>query len=1663
MFYHFSSNMTRSLLRLLRPYVTTSLALITALSATAAPVINEIMYRPGTTYPENTDMEFIEIHNPDEEAVDLSGWAITDGFSYTFPAGTTIAAGGYLVVASNPTAIGVNGALGPWTSGTLSNGGETISLSEPDGDNWDTVDTIDYADEGDWATRGFNTTDGWSWDSLADSNGHSLERRNPSLIVDNGQNWGASSASGGTPGTANSLLVTNIAPVITNVSHSPAVPTSSDPVTITARLTDESQATDLTAVLRWRNATSTSPGDFNSVAMTGDSSGRFSATLDPLANRQIVEFYIESTDGTHSRTWPAATTQGQTANATFQFDDESITGTATNYRFVLTAAENSAFESVNTMLDRQFNVTLIASRGEDTTIRYLTSMRIRGNSSRRHAIKPLRVHLPSDDKWDGIDTFLIGTRGSAWQYLAHNMQRAAGLVAADVTPIEVRRQGVEASINSGSTADYGRLVRVETFNGDYADNHFPDAEDAQVYRKISLTNWSASTTTAPASPDNTWSGWSKENSNGANDWSDVINFSTAWQNLAAAHFSGETSGDVATGTWDGTAFSDVELETLSTVVDLDYLARWLAVMTVIPNNEQNLATGEDDDYAGAFVSDGTHTRFYPLPHDMDTTFGSGEVAFPFNISGLYDATETDSATQTSFRPGRATVSMMAPLLPLLGTSTTPGNATFRTAYLTAIRELFGSLFDADTSSNANPNFYQYVDNHLGDWVPEAARSAAKTFMTQRQEYLLGLIGEAKILPTAGSSTTTKDADATPALRINEVLVSNTAAHANGATFPDVIELHNTGSSAIDLAGLRLGDADDSTAYTFPAGSSIAAEGFLLVYADEATNEAGLHTGFALDSEGDEVFLYDATANGGALLDTLKFGFQITDLTLSRSADDASTWVLTSPTLGAANGNALATGNIDDVMINEWAGSIHLRTDKDFIELYNPASSPVGLGGARVTDDLLTRPERYDFRKLSFIPAQGFLLLDTDKLEFGLDGDAEHVFFAGANGSVIDQVDFAGQPEDYSTGRTSDGASAWSDFTIPTPGLSNTTSLSSGYSDLLANLRITELMYNPVATASASSYEFVELTNIGSTALDLSGVRFTNGISYTFAAGTTLAAGAQLVVASDHDIFLRRYPDATSVLASGQYDGALSNSGETIALTLPLPWNVHILRFSYEDGWYPLTDDDGYSLVVPGPTTSAARNWDESWTWAASAAVDGNPGGFAANESSITLTSGTTANATVATAFNYQITTSETATGYAAAGLPTGLALNATTGAISGTPGTAGSYAVSLEVSTAESTGFATLTIEVAPALALSNATNLSTEAGNSATLGVTVVGSSLTTYQWQVFSNGTWQNISNATSSSYTLTNLQSYNSGQYRALVSANGITTASDTTTLTVSGSATSDARLANLSTRGRSLSGADALVPGFVISGTGTKQLLIRVIGPTLADFGVTNTHANPSLTLKKFETASSSYVDVATNDDWSDNANAATIVSVSATLGAFALEAGSADAVILPTLDPGQYTVVTGSPNGDTGTAIVELYDADGASSTTRLLNISTRGYVGAGDSPLVSGFVISEEGPRTVLIRAVGPTLGNYGVTGFLADPKLTIFQGETVLVSNEDWDDTNAANIGTVGSTVGAFALDSGSSDSAILVTLAPGVYTAQADSADTTSGLALVEIYLVP
>ncbi|MBL9202231.1 MAG: hypothetical protein JNL39_17100, partial [Opitutaceae bacterium] len=184
-----------------------------------------------------------------------------------------------------------------------------------------------------------------------------------------------------------------------------------------------------------------------------------------------------------------------------------------------------------------------------------------------------------------------------------------------------------------------------------------------------------------------------------------------------------------------------------------------------------------------------------------------------------------------------------------------------------------------------------------------------------------------------------------------------------------------------------------------------------------------------------------------------------------------------------------------------------------------------------------------------------------------------------------------------------------------------------------------------------------------------------------------------------------------------------------------------------------------------------------------------------------------------------------------------------------------------------------------------------------------------------------------------------------------------------------------------------------------------------------------------------------------------------------LGAFALATGSGDSALLVDLPPGQYSASAGGANNGTGIALLELYDADPAGSpTAKLNNIATRGFVGTGANIMIAGFVVSGEGAKTMLIRAVGPALSAFGLTGLLADPQLAIYRGTESILANDDWSTgPAAAATAPVAPQVGAFALPSGSKDAAFVVTLPAGAYTVQVSGVNSTTGLALVEIYEAP
>ena len=303
---------------------------------------------------------------------------------------------------------------------------------------------------------------------------------------------------------------------------------------------------------------------------------------------------------------------------------------------------------------------------------------------------------------------------------------------------------------------------------------------------------------------------------------------------------------------------------------------------------------------------------------------------------------------------------------------------------------------------------------------------------------------------------------------------------------------------------------------------------------------------------------------------------------------------------------------------------------------------------------------------------------------------------------------------------------------------------------------------------------------------------------------------------------------------------------------------------------------------------------------------------------------------------------------------------------------------------------------------------------------------------------------------------------GRYACQIT--GSTGAVMSTAATLEVSATTDpGRLINISCRSLVGTSANILIAGFAIGGSGTsgaQPLLIRASGPTLAPFGISGVLPDPALALFNAK-------EVLQMSDTGWNGNQA-VAAADSLVGAFAwTDPSSADSALVASLGSGAYTAQVVGASNDTGVALVEVYDATAAGSHTaaspRLINISARIEVGTGQDILIAGFVIGGTTSKTVLIRASGPALVPFGVAGVLAKPALALYDAtSTELTSNIGWQ--GDTQLSQVAAAVGAFSWGAiATPDSALLITLAPGAYTAQVQGADGGSGIALIEVYEVP
>lgn len=267
----------------------------------------------------------------------------------------------------------------------------------------------------------------------------------------------------------------------------------------------------------------------------------------------------------------------------------------------------------------------------------------------------------------------------------------------------------------------------------------------------------------------------------------------------------------------------------------------------------------------------------------------------------------------------------------------------------------------------------------------------------------------------------------------------------------------------------------------------------------------------------------------------------------------------------------------------------------------------------------------------------------------------------------------------------------------------------------------------------------------------------------------------------------------------------------------------------------------------------------------------------------------------------------------------------------------------------------------------------------------------------------------------------------------------------------------RLTNLSVR-TLIDGTGPAIIGFSLGPSESATVVLRAVGPSLAPFGVDNTLADPRLEI--FNSAGSR---IAANDDY-----APTDATAFAAAGAFPLRAGGKDAAIVASLPAGSYTAHVAGPAGARGEVLVEAYLAAGGSA--RLQNLSVRAAVRAEDG-LIAGFTVAPGvGQRRLLMRAIGPTLAEFGVAGVASDPRVEIFSGANRVTENDNWA-SDLAPSGTDWSTMtsaflasGAFPLSRISRDAAVLRDFEAGSHTlvARANGA-AGAGIALLEIYETP
>jgi len=544
----------------------------TAMAQSAPPiVINEIQYHPAS---DDHGEEYIELYNSGAITANLSGWEFSDGIRYTFPVSTFIPPGSYLVVGHDPvtveTVYSITGVLGPFESGRLANEGERVALEDAEGK---LIDEVTYDDH-------------HPWPEPPDGDGPSLELINPAFDNDRPCSWGASrpvTISLGTPGAQNSVYSPdNIPPCITGVTHTPPLPTSSQPVTVTALVDDNSAV--VTVTLHYRaEPTST----YATVPMTTTGDGLYNVVIPAQDDGLYVEFYVTAADDEGAEKIVPEGAPGAVSGETglpvtisylYQVENTPPSSTLPIYRLIMTQ-ENMAELTTRDLFS---NVLLDATFVYSQEVFYNVGVRYRGESTRNVWPRPYRIKFQDAHEFEDRERINLVSDELGRESLAHDLFRRVGLPAPDT-------RFVTLYINENYEGDY---LDIEQVDNDFLEAHFPDDDEGNLYRGFDGADLSY----RGPDPDSYRPYYLKKNNDDADDYSDIIALT-----------------DALTNSPDETFRADAE-----SLADMREWLRWFAVQAVLDNHEGALWIGQGDDYF--LYHRPSDDRFILISWDHDFTF-----------------------------------------------------------------------------------------------------------------------------------------------------------------------------------------------------------------------------------------------------------------------------------------------------------------------------------------------------------------------------------------------------------------------------------------------------------------------------------------------------------------------------------------------------------------------------------------------------------------------------------------------------------------------------------------------------------------------------------------------------------------------------------------------------------------------------------------------------------------------------------------------------------------------------------------------------------------------------------------------------------------------------------------------------------------------------------